>query len=262
MYVYGPLLPGGAQQQAAGTAYTLTVDYGAFVLSGQDVALTASRSLSVGQGSFTLGGQDVSLLTARIQDVGHGSFALSGQAVSLAFDRPLSVGHGSFTLSGQDVAFSYSRALSVEYGAFTLSGQDVSLSWSGAAQTSVGGWWPERYRERQRAYASGGGKSYVLRTQDDLIRLLRDYGLLPEEEPATQTQEVEIEPTRTARVWTIAEPSALMPRLNGLMEEMRQARAEREIVALDQARAMLQELARQQAIADDEADIEVLLLAV
>ena len=114
---YGPLLPGGAQQQAATGAYTLTCDAGAFTLTGQDATFAVTRKLSCDAGAFTLTGQDAAL---------NRGFYLAADA-------------GAFTISGQDAALNRGFILACDAGAYTLTGVDATLTYTPASDSVAGG---------------------------------------------------------------------------------------------------------------------------
>jgi len=111
-------------------SYTLTAEPGAFVLTGQPVALRAGRRLALAAGTFALSGQAVALLAGRRLALAAGGFALAGQPVALRAARRLPLADGAFTLAGQPVALLAGRRLVLAPGSFALVGQPVTLSYS------------------------------------------------------------------------------------------------------------------------------------
>lgn len=115
---------------ASSGAYSLTADAGSYSLTGQDVALLASRSLAAAQGSYTLTGQDAALLRLFTLTAAQGSYSLSGQAVALAASRLIAAGQGSYTLTGQAVGLLASWVLAAGQGAYALTGQAAGLTYT------------------------------------------------------------------------------------------------------------------------------------
>lgn len=74
-----------------GPTYTLTIEAGAFTVSGQAVGLLRHRRLAVEVGAFSM----------------------TGQAVTLRANRRLPVEAGAFVVNGQDVGLNYSGAPAV-----------------------------------------------------------------------------------------------------------------------------------------------------
>ena len=111
-------------------SYTLTAAQGSYSLTGQDVALLASRSLAAAQGSYTLTGQDAALLRLFTLTAAQGSYSLSGQAVALAASRLIAAGQGSYTLTGQAVGLLASWVLAAGQGAYALTGQAAGLTYT------------------------------------------------------------------------------------------------------------------------------------
>jgi hypothetical protein len=110
--------------------YTLTLDPGAFTLSGQAVGLRASRRLPLAAGAFTLSGQALALRISRRLALAAGTFTLSGQSLALRASRRVALAAGAFTLAGQPVALLAGRRLVLAPGSFALVGQPVTLSYS------------------------------------------------------------------------------------------------------------------------------------
>lgn len=107
--------------------YSITVDNGAFTLSGQAVGLKRALRLDAAVGSFTLSGQAVNFPRALKLLATNGAFVLSGQVAALKRAIILPVAHGAFTLSGQAITVTQGRGVAADVGAFVLSGQAVGF---------------------------------------------------------------------------------------------------------------------------------------
>lgn len=111
----------------AGWVWPILIGAGSFGLTGQDVALRATRVLQPEAASFALSGQDTGLVHNYPVSVDAAAFSMSGQDVEFFRDYAVTLGAGSFSLSGQDVSLHTTRALYPDAAAFTLSGQDVAF---------------------------------------------------------------------------------------------------------------------------------------
>ncbi len=105
--------PGGA------VAYVLSVDVGAFALTGVAAIFNVTAPETVG--TFALSGQSA-LFTATIAET-VGDFALTGNATTFAVTMAEAM--GSYALTGNDAAFI--GTLSAGVGAYVLTGQDISF---------------------------------------------------------------------------------------------------------------------------------------
>lgn len=110
---------------------SLSVANGAIVLSGQDITLTRpssqAYSLTVDFGSFVHTGQAVGISRNIAAAISAGSLSVSGQSVSIFSRRRIAADRGAITLSGQGVAFSSNKSLHVEAGSISLYGPDVNV---------------------------------------------------------------------------------------------------------------------------------------
>ena len=86
---WGELPWASEPEAAAGGAYTLTCDAGAYVLAGQDAALKRGRVVSADAGAYALAGQDATLTyappNAYTLTCEAGAYAIGGQAATIAF---------------------------------------------------------------------------------------------------------------------------------------------------------------------------------
>lgn len=179
---------------AAGGAYTLFADTGAFTLTGQDAALSVARLIGADTGTFTLTGQDAALTAARTigADTGQftltgqdaeltytptggapytmpastGTFSLSGLDASLTAQRLLSGDTGAITLTGLDADLARTRALDAETGAFSLSGLDADLSTTGTVTPASSGQQPAGKSKRRRRRIELRGRMYEVDERD------------------------------------------------------------------------------------------------
>ena len=116
---------------AAGGAFTVTIDAGSYVLTGNDVGLKRGERLTIDTGSYALTGNDVALNHGYNVTLETGSYALTGNAVNLTAQRLLTAATGAYTLTGQDVTLTYAPStdysLTLDPGAYALTGNDVAL---------------------------------------------------------------------------------------------------------------------------------------
>ena len=106
---WGELPWASEPEAAAGGAYTLTCDAGAYVLAGQDAALKRGRVVSADAGAYALAGQDA----------------------TLTYAPP-----NAYTLT-------------CEAGAYAIGGQAATIAFSGATQATTGGWLGQRRRTKR-----------------------------------------------------------------------------------------------------------------
>lgn len=102
---------------------SLTVETGAFTLTGSAAGLFHNFDLIAETGSFTLTGQDA--VISPVFALEPGVFSLSGPATSLLYNRLITPETGTFTLTGSDIGVYWQLLTSV--GEFTLTGQAAPL---------------------------------------------------------------------------------------------------------------------------------------
>lgn len=133
--------------------YTITLDVGAFVLTGEDVDLLETHRIGLDTGTFTLTGVDVGLLEAHRITLDTGAFTLTGVDVGLNYSQPNPTaatfplqssrvtrqsmtapqrfGYRSTDFSGAVSEFFFGddgvASIQLEAGAFAFTGQAVSL---------------------------------------------------------------------------------------------------------------------------------------
>lgn len=116
-----------AEDSATGVRYTLDAGTGAFVVSGSDAALRASRKLAAAAGGFALAGSPANVRAARRLIAEPASFAATGSGAVLRAARKVSAGAGAFNVTGGAAALVASRRLSAAAGMFAVVGQAATL---------------------------------------------------------------------------------------------------------------------------------------
>jgi hypothetical protein len=190
---------------AAGGAYTLTCDAGAYVISGQDAALLRGRVLTADAGAYALAGQDATLTytpggSTYTLVCDAGAYALAGQDAALIRGRVLAADAGAYVVAGQDATLTYALpnayTITCEAGAYSLSGQDATIAFSGASVPAV---------------ATGGGVYPIPRrkTKQEIDADRKRLGILPDEpEPEIQTGIVEVPRPKITLERLIGKPAA------------------------------------------------------
>lgn len=133
-WLFQVLLPGTAQQQAAGGNHTLVADAGAFGLNGQVAAPLRADRLNASTGATALNGQPAGIASHRRLVAEEGATALSGQDV--AFGDALSASEGLFALGGQSVMPRISRRIAAQQGAFGVTAFPANLTSAGQQQSA------------------------------------------------------------------------------------------------------------------------------
>lgn len=105
----------------------LTAAQGSYAVTGQAAALNRLFTLAAEQGSYALSGHAAAFLRDLALTAGQGAYALSGQSAGLLRALSMAAGQGSYSLSGQDAAFATGIRLTADYGSYTLTGQDISF---------------------------------------------------------------------------------------------------------------------------------------
>ena len=131
-WLFQVLLPGAAQQQAAGGNHALVADAGAFGLNGQAATPLRTGRLNASTGTAALNGQPAGIASHRRLVVEAGATALSGQDV--AFGDALSASEGLFALGGQPAAPRISRRVAAQRGAFGVTAFAANLGSAGQQQ--------------------------------------------------------------------------------------------------------------------------------
>lgn len=136
VYPFGTRPYGAGQEAAAtsgGTAYSLTCDVGAYSLTGEAASTQAGFRVGADTGAYTLTGQDATLtysqgttnytLTAET-----GSYTLTGVDAGTIAGRRLVADVGAYSLTDQNATTSKGTRLVADVGAYTLTGQDATLT--------------------------------------------------------------------------------------------------------------------------------------
>lgn len=148
-----------AVSEAAGGAYSLTVDSQSITVTGTDASLLYDRVLSVDSGSFTLTGTaatlnkgftlvvdsqsitvtgtDTGVFYNRSLPVDSQSITVTGTNASTLFNRQVSVDSQSITVTGTDASTLYDRVIGAESGSVTLSGTAATLTVSSVGNYSI-----------------------------------------------------------------------------------------------------------------------------
>jgi hypothetical protein len=125
----GNLVLDSFDNHLGGTAYAPPMDQGAYALTGQAVALTATRVASAAQGAYVLTGQAVGLSMGPALPLAQGAYALTGQILTLtapALGHPLALDAGSYSMMGSDAAVDI--VMSLAAGSYALTGTAVVLA--------------------------------------------------------------------------------------------------------------------------------------
>lgn len=109
-------------------AYSLTVNAGAFLLSGASAGLLAGRKIVAAAGSFTLTGADAGLLRGLRFAANAASFTLAGASAAFVYGRKIVADAGSFALTGASAGLIAARRMAADAGSFVLAGADAALS--------------------------------------------------------------------------------------------------------------------------------------
>lgn len=112
---------------AAGGAFTLTADAGAFALSGTDASLEYGPRVAADAGSFALAGTDASLEVGREVAAESGTFTLTGQDASLELGRRVAADSGSFSQTGTAASLERGYRVAADSGFFALNGTAANL---------------------------------------------------------------------------------------------------------------------------------------
>lgn len=105
-------------------------DSGAYVLSGFDTSISATRTVSLDVESYVWTDQDASISVSDVEELDQGAYVLSGFDTTETQDTNAGLDTGSFSVSGFDVSISTAGVTSVplDSASYTVSGLDVSLS--------------------------------------------------------------------------------------------------------------------------------------
>jgi len=117
-------------REAVAAGGTLTAAQGSYTLTGQAVALKASRQLLASLGTFALTGQAMTPKYGRTAVLAQESLALTGQAANLKAARQLVAAYGPFALTGQAANLKAARQIVLDYGPVALTGQNVTLTYT------------------------------------------------------------------------------------------------------------------------------------
>lgn len=114
------------------TARKIAMASGVYVLTGTHVDLTVGSALNhytlpIASGAFALTGTSTALKTARKIVVASGAFSLTGTPVGLKSARRLSLASGTYLLTGTATALKVARKLTISSGEYTLTGTSVGL---------------------------------------------------------------------------------------------------------------------------------------
>jgi hypothetical protein len=122
----------------AAAAKVLTVDAGAFTLTGSSATLADTDRVAAEVGTFTLSGQPATLRQSYAIIAEVGSFAAAGQPATLRHNPRIEANTGSFALAGGAPALLRGRYLSGGSGTFTETGQPATLRRTWAIQGGTG----------------------------------------------------------------------------------------------------------------------------
>jgi hypothetical protein len=141
----------------------ISLESGAFALTGTDTATESGYIISLGSGSFEVvvneqyltdedgniltdedgsyllwegSYVDVKLTVTRLPGIESGVFALTGTALSLLHNRVIGIDSGAFTLSGTAITGLIDYRISLDSGVFVTTGTDVTLI-SGATANRI-----------------------------------------------------------------------------------------------------------------------------
>ena len=126
-------------------AYTLAIDMGAYIETGQGVTLKATRTFPAAVGAYTESGQVVLLKRGLKTTAGVGAYSESGQSVGLFKNSKIPAAVGSYTLNGQVVLLKQQYHLSILVADFMYTRKDVNFSlgvadWQAQAAPNTNTW--------------------------------------------------------------------------------------------------------------------------
>jgi len=101
----------------------LTTEFGSYLKEGKSVGLLSQRNISTELGNYSYSGNDVEVFCNRSLPFDTGAYTKEGSNVSLIIDRFLSAQAGNYTYIGQDVGLSYSQSLTLTLGTGTYAYQ-------------------------------------------------------------------------------------------------------------------------------------------
>lgn len=108
---------------------TITLDSGAYSLSGTDAKILKDSFLPTETGDYIKEGQSLELLSQRSLHLSAGSYTKGGDNIPLIIDRFLSTESGGYVYAGQDVDLSYRQSLTftLDTGSYTYQGTDQGI---------------------------------------------------------------------------------------------------------------------------------------
>jgi hypothetical protein len=118
---------GNGNQYPFGTAYTLALALGTFVLTGFDTTFRKALKMISALGTFTLTGYDALFSMGKGIVAEVGTFVLTGYDALLSSSRSMISAVGSFTLTGFDAIFTKGQGFIAGVGTFILTGYDAGL---------------------------------------------------------------------------------------------------------------------------------------
>ena len=114
-----------------GGGITLTVDSGAYNLTGSSVDLLRAYQLGTSSGSYALTGEDVSLHKGSFVSLVGGTYDYTGSAVTLTYTEAgnylLAADSGVYTYSGENITFNRDRVIIALNGEYNYSGSSIQI---------------------------------------------------------------------------------------------------------------------------------------
>ena len=124
---------------SSATAYTLAIDSGTYVTTGNAIGLRWDHKITIDSGTYATTGNDIGLRAARTMSVDAGTYALTGNAVGLSYGRTMTISAGSYVTTGNDVGLARTYSLLFTPGNYTITGNAVGLIYTRTAvRTRIG----------------------------------------------------------------------------------------------------------------------------
>lgn len=123
---------------SAVTAYTLNVNTGFYVVTGEAISLKAARKLVPNAGFYAYTGEAISLKAGRKLAVSTGFYSYTGEAITLKAARALSAATGFYVVTGEAVTARAGRKLAANAGFYLVTGEAMAPAATRKLSVSAG----------------------------------------------------------------------------------------------------------------------------
>jgi hypothetical protein len=115
---------------SGGATYTLTLDPGSYIYTGNDSDLLANRNVLLDSGSYAYTGNDADFIANRNVLFNAGSYLYTGNSADLLANRNVSFDAGNYIYSGNNVNLAANRNVSFDPSSYSYTGQDLTLTYT------------------------------------------------------------------------------------------------------------------------------------